>query len=119
MRRFTVSIAVLLLHPIAAGCAADDACQDAVAHVESCGFRYLADPCETAEDRCRTECDGELSCDELAGVESGSSNRKRSLCISACYDPFACADGSGEIPRVWVCDMEEDCRDGSDERKCD
>ncbi len=102
------------------GCDTDNSpCSEAVRHIEECGWSYTEGrPCTTAEDRCATACLGKLSCKEFAAYMDGFIGRKTSLCIWACYETFTCADESDDIPEYWVCDLEEDCIDGSDERDC-
>ncbi len=114
----------LLLFPsfTAAACeGSDDPCRDADRHIEDCGWVYTeGDPCATSESRCFVLCIGELSCEEIDDFYSDRSTLyKTSLCLDTCYEPFPCEDGSREIHRYWVCDMEKDCIDGSDERGCD
>jgi hypothetical protein len=89
-----------------------------VASVGRCGRRFLVDVCATAGGRCAAACVARATCDELDRNDDGERPGWLAICLYPCRETFTCDDGSGVLAS-WVCDAENDCVDGSDERACE
>jgi hypothetical protein len=73
-------------------------------------------------DRCYARCTLEASCEAIVASSCDEQESALATCIAQCpgapSDGFACANGK-RIAHVAVCDGEEDCRAGEDERDCE
>jgi hypothetical protein len=103
---------------VLAACGSKDAaerCADDVASLESCDRVYRTDPCANKTGRCAAGCFGRATCEELGRDEPPS---WLSRCLLRCSESERCADDGHAIAASWLCDGENDCVDGSDERGC-
>lgn len=114
---FLLALAFVALCSGMPACNSESSCADDREAVERCGRAYTADVCSTPEDRCATACFARASCDELDAIDQGESPLWLVLCFATCGETFECPDGT-VIDAWWVCDGEEDCITGADERAC-
>lgn len=75
-------------------------------------------------DRCAAKCVIAASCDELKDLrcsEQPDFENPLLACVFECpespADGYACSDGA-KIPHAALCDGDEDCADGADEKDC-
>jgi hypothetical protein len=118
-----VSLWVASLAATVVACGGDDkeaACHNHRAKIELCNREFTNDPCATAGQRCATACYARLSCNQFSAVDAKMPPASLSACLSLCAPPFngiTCPDGT-KLASSWMCDGEEDCADGRDERDC-
>ncbi|MET0342468.1 MAG: LDL receptor domain-containing protein [Polyangiales bacterium] len=83
----------------------------------------VSSPVRDAYERCLARCFIAAPCEELTSLACDESPAETTLtaCTTECprdpEDGFACKDGS-HIPHAYVCDDEDDCDGGEDERDC-
>jgi hypothetical protein len=96
---------------------ARERCEDDREHVEDCNRVYDTDVCADKSGRCATACYGRASCKELDATDNDDWPAWLDQCLYKCAESAQCSDGRA-IQERWICDGEEDCSDGSDEKGC-
>ena len=97
---------------------ADERCEDDVGSVERCGRKFRTDLCAEKGGHCEAACFGRASCGELDRLERQEGPAWLNQCLYKCAESARCEDDGHAIQLRWLCDGENDCVDGSDERNC-
>ena len=113
------AIAWALCALAACSSSASERCQDYRASVRECDLELRNDLCDTKGGRCAAACWARASCRELQQATDARFPAWLDECLYKCRETAECPDDGHVIARTWLCDGENDCVDGWDERGCE
>jgi hypothetical protein len=96
----------------------EDRCDSAVDEIEACHRTFQTDICAEKANRCPVECFAAASCADLDRYDNEQASPKLARCLYRCQETAQCKDDGRPLQERWLCDGDNDCVDGSDERDC-
>jgi len=99
-------------------------CADFYGKLKTCGLLDRTNyPCTNGSlpfDTCLTDCFVDAACTDIKDSICEGFSATMGTCFAACHNAyeFTCSDGSDTMPAEFVCDVNENCDDGSDEAEC-